>query len=135
MTWTQPRWQTESLAAPDLIPVSDRRRFDALAVRQLAELDRLEELARAARVRHDHRFGWAPMSMDTGLSPAQEEFVLTWSPERVLRLCDARRTMIRVLRAQIDQHEPGAVDLATTVLLAFGGESRPGSIGEPADRG
>ena len=89
--------------------------LDAVVDRLLARLCEAEAAARAAMPQVDRPNAWAPWSMDTGLTRAQEDFVDAWSPQRVLDHCRARRQLAQLLQ---DWARTGVVDVdvALTIL-------------------
>lgn len=97
-----------------------RARFTAELWRQRGELDLLEQIAREAEPEGPRAFGWASMSMDTGLTELQEDFVLTWSPHRVLSLCRAHRSMLDYLGDVVDADtDQVGVEQAFALLRQF----------------
>jgi hypothetical protein len=89
--------------------------LDLVVDRFLAELAATEAAARAAAPKVDRLHAWAPWSMDTGLTRAQEDFVDAWSPQRILEHCRAQRELALVLQRWARSHGADA-DLALTVL-------------------
>ena len=89
--------------------------IDAVLERFLAELDEIEATARAATPQVYRVNAWAPWSMDTGLSRAQEDFVDAWSPQRILDHCQAQRRLARLLRNWARSH-PADTGLVLAVL-------------------
>lgn len=65
--------------------------------RLLEDLSRREALAFAASTPFGHRFGWASLGPDSGLTEDQEDFVDYWTPELVLAECRAKRELICAL--------------------------------------
>lgn len=79
-------------------------------------LDGLESLARAALPQAERVYNWAPFSLDTGLTPAQEDFVDRWSPEDVLNYCRSQRELVKVLQSWLLTHA-GPADLELALAL------------------
>jgi hypothetical protein len=92
-----------------------RRDLDLVVDRFLAELGATEVAARAAAPKVDRMHAWAPWSMDTGLTRAQEDFVDAWSPQRILEHCRAQRELALLLQRWAKSHAVDA-DLALTIL-------------------
>lgn len=81
-------------------------------------LDCLEASARAALPQADRVYNWAPFSMDTGLTEAQEDFVDRWSPQDVLNHCRGQRELMKVLQSWLLTHtDPRDLGLALTVII------------------
>jgi hypothetical protein len=89
--------------------------LDLVVDRFLAELCATEAAARAAAPRVDRLHAWAPWSMDTGLTRAQEDFVDAWSPQRVLEHCRAQRELALLLQRWAKSCGVDA-DVARTIL-------------------
>ena len=84
--------------------------------RLTAHLAGMEASARAAMPPADRVYNWAPFSMDTGLTEAQEDFVDRWSPQDVLNHCRAQRELIAVLKFWLLTHD-SRTDLELAVAL------------------
>jgi hypothetical protein len=82
--------------------------LDLVVDRFLAQLCATEAAARAAQPRVDRLNAWAPWSMDTGLSRAQEDFVDAWSPQRILDRCRAQRELALLLQRSAKSHRTDA---------------------------
>jgi hypothetical protein len=78
--------------------------LDLVVDRFLAQLSATEVAARAAAPQVDRLNAWAPWSMDTGLSRAQEDFVDAWSPQRILDHCRAQRELALLLQRWAKSH-------------------------------
>jgi hypothetical protein len=89
--------------------------LDLVVDRFLAELAVTEAAARAAAPKVDRLHAWAPWSMDTGLTRAQEDFVDAWSPQRILEHCRAQRELALLLQRLARSHGADA-DLVLTIL-------------------
>ena len=89
--------------------------LDVLVQQLLVELAEAEAGARAALPQVERVGAWAPWSMDTGLSRAQEDFVDAWSPQRVLEHCQAQRQLASLLQARARSH-PGDLPFLLSVL-------------------
>jgi hypothetical protein len=68
----------------------------ALVRELLKDLARREELALAASAPTSHRFRWASLGPDSGLTEDQENFV-DWTPTLVLHECRTKRELICAL--------------------------------------
>lgn len=83
---------------PDEVSVEQSHAKRRVVVQRLLEdLSRREALAFAASTPLDHRFGWASLGPDSGLTEDQEDFVDYWTPELVLAECRAKRELICAL--------------------------------------
>jgi hypothetical protein len=89
--------------------------LDLVVDRFLAGLAATEAAARAAAPKVDRLHAWAPWSMDTGLTRAQEDFVDAWSPQRILEHCRGQRELALLLQRWARSHGADA-DLALTIL-------------------
>lgn len=79
-------------------------------------LDGLETSARAALPQAERVYNWAPFSLDTGLTAAQEDFVDRWSPQDVLNHCRGQRELVKVLQSWLLTHT-GPADLELALAL------------------
>ena len=80
--------------------------LDLVVDRFLAGRAATEAAARAAAPKVDRLHAWAPWSMDTGLTRAQEDFVDAWSPQRILEHCRAQRELAPVPSWHEVQYKP-----------------------------
>lgn len=80
--------------------------IDFQATRLSRHLTDLEAAARAAESGRLPASGWAPFSLDTGLTPAQETFILDWSPAAVLHQCRAQREELGLIRGWLVSNPP-----------------------------
>lgn len=88
----------------------------------LVRIDAQELQARAALPDPGTLRTWPSWSMDTGLTPAQEAFVETWSPERVLETSEAMRQLVIILQHwTLTHHDDADMDEALTMLAALPG--------------
>ena len=101
------------LRSPTQAPAADD--LDLVVERFLAQLSETEVAARAATPRVERLNAWAPWSMETGLSRAQEDFVDAWSPQRILDHCRAQRELALLLQRCAGSHRVDA-DLALAIL-------------------
>jgi hypothetical protein len=92
-----------------------QQNLDLVIDRFLADLCATEAAARAAAPKVDRLHAWAPWSMDTGLTRAQEDFVDAWSPQRILEHCRAQRELALLLQRWARSHDADA-DLALAIL-------------------
>ena len=103
------------LQTTPLLPDASAPDIDAVIERFLTELDAIEAAARAATPQVYRVNAWAPWSMETGLSRAQEDFVDAWSPQRILDHCQAQRRLACLLRTWARSH-PADTGLVLAVL-------------------
>lgn len=97
------------------VSAAAQQNLDLVVDRFLADLCATEAAARAAAPKVDRLHAWAPWSMDTGLTRAQEDFVDAWSPQRILEHCRAQRELALLLQRWARSHSADA-DLALTIL-------------------
>ena len=102
------------LRTPPMVATAQQN-LDLVIDRFLAQLSATEAAARAATPQVDRLNAWAPWSMDTGLSRAQEDFVDAWSPQRILDHCRAQRELALLLQRWAKTHRADA-DLVLTIL-------------------
>jgi hypothetical protein len=95
-----------------------QRVLDAEVDRFLDRLSEIEAAARAALPQIERPNAWAPWSMDTGLSRAQEDFVDAWSPQRVLDHCQAQRRLALLLQTCARTHRIDTQLVLTILELA-----------------
>lgn len=104
----------------DISTLSQRAELNLQMTRLTTHLDSLEQCALAALPDPERVFCWAPFSMDTGLSEAQEDFVGRWSPRDVLNQCVGQREMVRLLRTWLTTNQdPESLDVALAMVCAF----------------
>jgi hypothetical protein len=106
---------TDLQTLPTAYCPAGQRDLDAVVDRLLAQLCETEAAARAATPQVDRLNAWAPWSMDTGLSRAQEDFVDARSPQQALDHCRAQRQLALLLQGWA---KTGVVDtgLVLTIL-------------------
>jgi hypothetical protein len=111
---------TDSEARLLTFPIDHQPEITFQTSKLITQLTLIEAEAHAARTDRLPAAGWAPFSIDTGLTTAQEVFISGWSPDDVLHQCRAQRQMIHQLQTWLTTHHDEAdLHLALTLLSTF----------------